>query len=95
MAIPSDVPVVRGDRPALRLLLDNLVDNAIKYSTNTRLIAVSAVVEHPMVVVSVRDQGVGIRYAEINHVITEVAEVIPFEAGLLQQFGNDTDFWGQ
>jgi signal transduction histidine kinase len=68
VSIPPDVPVVRGDRPALRLLLDNLIDNAIRYSTTTRVITVSARVEHPMVVVSVRDEGVGIRSTELDHV---------------------------
>jgi signal transduction histidine kinase len=68
VAIPPDVPVVRGDRSALRLMLDNLIDNAIKYSTTTRAITVSAAVQPPMVVVSVRDRGVGIRSGELDEV---------------------------
>jgi signal transduction histidine kinase len=68
VAIPPDVPVVRGDRSALRLMLDNLIDNAIKYSTTTRAITVTAAVEPPMVVVSVRDRGVGIRFGELDQV---------------------------
>jgi signal transduction histidine kinase len=67
VAIPPDVPVY-GDRPALRLLLDNLIDNAIRYSTTTRRITVSAAVEPPMVVLSVRDKGMGIRSGELDHV---------------------------
>jgi signal transduction histidine kinase len=68
VAIPPDIPVVRGDRFALRLLLDNLVDNAIRYSTTTRSISVSATVEHSMVVLSVSDKGVGIRAKELDQV---------------------------
>jgi signal transduction histidine kinase len=68
VAIPPDVPVVRADRLALRLLLDNLIDNAIRYSTTSRRITVSAGVERSMVVLSVRDQGVGIRFSEIDQV---------------------------
>jgi len=68
VAIPPDLPVVRGDRFALRLLLDNLMDNAIRYSTTTRSIAVTAKVEHSMVVVSVSDKGVGIRASELDQV---------------------------
>jgi len=68
VAIPADVPVVHGDRFALRLLLDNLMDNAIRYSTTTRSIVVSAKVEHSMVVLSVSDKGVGIRAKELDQV---------------------------
>jgi signal transduction histidine kinase len=68
VAIPADLPSVRGDRFALQLLLDNLLDNAIKYSTATRSIAVSVRYEHPMVVLSVRDHGVGIRAEELEQV---------------------------
>jgi signal transduction histidine kinase len=67
VAIPPDLPV-HGDRPALRLLLDNLIDNAIRYSTATRRITVSAAVEPPMVVLSVRDKGMGIRSGELAQV---------------------------
>jgi signal transduction histidine kinase len=64
--IPADALVVHGDRSALRLLLDNLIDNAIRYSTTTRLITVSAAVRHPLMVLSVRDEGVGIRSTELD-----------------------------
>jgi signal transduction histidine kinase len=68
VAIPPDVPVVRGDRSALRLMLDNLIDNAIKYSTTTRAITVSTAVEPTMVVLSVCDRGVGIPSGELDQV---------------------------
>jgi len=68
VAIPADLPAVRGDRFALRLLLDNLLDNAIKYSAATRSLTVSARHEPPTVVLSVRDQGVGIRAADLGQV---------------------------
>jgi signal transduction histidine kinase len=61
-------PAVRGDRLALQLLLDNLLDNAIKYSSATRSIAVTARYEAPMVVVAVRDKGAGILAREIDQV---------------------------
>ena len=34
--VPGDVPAVRGDRTALGLVLDNLLDNAIRYSESSR-----------------------------------------------------------
>jgi len=66
VTIPADALVVHGDRSALRLLLDNLIDNAIRYSTSTRRITVSAAVRHPLMVLSVRDEGVGIRSTELD-----------------------------
>lgn len=68
VAIPADVPAVHGDRLALHLLLDNLLDNAVKYSAATRSIAVGARHEPPMVVLTIRDKGVGIRATEIEQV---------------------------
>jgi signal transduction histidine kinase len=68
IAIPTDLPAVRGDRFALQLLLDNLLDNAVKYSVATRSITVSARHEPPMVVLSVRDRGVGIRASDLGQV---------------------------
>jgi len=50
------------------LLLDNLLDNAVKYSAATRSIDVTAFSEPLMVTLVVRDRGVGIRAAEIDHV---------------------------
>jgi signal transduction histidine kinase len=68
VAIPPDVPAVRGDRLALHLLLDNVLDNAIKYSSATRSIVVTARYEAPMVVVTVSDKGGGILARELDQV---------------------------
>ena len=34
--MPVDLPLVRADRTAMMLALDNLIDNAIRYSTERR-----------------------------------------------------------
>jgi signal transduction histidine kinase len=52
--------VVRGDRPSLRRLLVNLVDNAIKYSPNGESIQVCCQTMEEKVMISVRDNGSGI-----------------------------------
>jgi signal transduction histidine kinase len=44
--IPPDLPRVRGDRTALLHALDNLVDNAIKYSAGTRELTIRAWAEN-------------------------------------------------
>jgi signal transduction histidine kinase len=66
--VPHDLPPVRGDRTALRLALDNLVDNAIRYSATSRWIGVSAQHSHSSVTIEVRDRGVGIPPDEIEAV---------------------------
>lgn len=66
--VPHDLPLVRGDRTALRLALDNLIDNAIRYSGDVRWIRVSARRHGPRVIIEVWDRGLGIAPDEIQAV---------------------------
>lgn len=66
--IPLELPPVVADRTALRLLLDNLIDNAIRYSTVTASLSVSARQQNGSVVLEVADRGRGIPPEEIRHV---------------------------
>ena len=66
--VPHDLPLVRGDRMALRLALDNLIDNAIRYSPGTRWIHVNAHSSASLVLIDVCDRGVGIAPDEIDTV---------------------------
>jgi signal transduction histidine kinase len=66
--VPHDLPLVRGDRTALRLALDNLIDNAIRYSGGTRWIRVNARRSGSRVVIEVCDRGAGIATDEIQSV---------------------------
>jgi signal transduction histidine kinase len=54
------LPSVRADRERLRQVLDNLIDNAIKYSPTGNEIEVSAWADDGKVKVAVRDHGPGI-----------------------------------
>lgn len=57
----TDLPTVRGDRSQLAQLLQNLVDNAIKYhGEEAPKVHVSAKREGQEWVISVRDNGIGI-----------------------------------
>jgi signal transduction histidine kinase len=58
-AAPS-LPDVRGDREALGRALWNLLDNAVKYSLDSRTVWVEAAREGHRVAIRVRDAGVGI-----------------------------------
>jgi two-component system, OmpR family, phosphate regulon sensor histidine kinase PhoR len=66
--VPHDLPLVRGDRTALRLALDNLIDNAIRYSGGTRWIRVNARRSGSRVLIEVCDRGAGIAPDEIQSV---------------------------
>ena len=58
--VPDDLPPVRGDEEQLDQLLMNLLHNAIKFSPEGGTVTITTD-EHPDgVVISVRDQGVGI-----------------------------------
>jgi signal transduction histidine kinase len=62
--LPTVGPV-RGDRLALRLLFDNLIDNAIRYSRAERRVHLAAESSGQTVTIHVTDSGIGIPPEEI------------------------------
>jgi signal transduction histidine kinase len=54
------LPRVRGDRERLRQVIQNLVDNAVKYSSAGGRVRVSATADDGHVLIDVADQGPGI-----------------------------------
>lgn len=66
--IPMDIPFVRADRTAIMLALDNLVDNAIRYSPVEHYIRISAQRDSQNVIIAVHDRGVGISPDELSTV---------------------------
>ena len=63
--VRDNLPLVRADRGAMRLVLDNLLDNAIRYSADVRHIRVTGYERGKMVVLEVQDRGVGISAKEL------------------------------
>ena len=64
-----DVPAARGDRTALTLMLDNLVDNALRYAGEQRWLRIELRPEAAnRVSVRVADRGIGIPASEVAHV---------------------------
>ena len=55
--VPPDVPAVRADRTAIVLALDNLIDNAIRYSSEAKTVSIRASGEPHRVRFDVIDQG--------------------------------------
>jgi two-component system phosphate regulon sensor histidine kinase PhoR len=58
--LPRDLPIIRADEARLREILDNLLDNAVKYSREHGEIRLQARQHNDQMVVSVTDSGVGI-----------------------------------
>ncbi len=71
--IPADLPPIRGDHSALVLALDNLVDNALRYSGEATWIGLRAWRNERMVHVEVADHGTGIPEADLERVVQPFA----------------------
>src|SRR3981081_3542869 len=59
---------VRAHAPLLSQLLDNLLDNARKYSGPARAMTIKAWREAEFVCIAVQDQGCGIADADLPHI---------------------------
>jgi two-component system phosphate regulon sensor histidine kinase PhoR len=69
---PEDGPMVRGDREALAQALWNLLDNAVKYSGDSRTVHVE-VEAASQVAIRVRDRGFGIPPSERGQILRKFA----------------------
>ena len=67
-AIPASLPWVLADARRIEQVLHNLLDNAIKYSPDGGVVRVDAAAQDGHVVVSVTDEGLGIRSEELTSV---------------------------
>jgi two-component system phosphate regulon sensor histidine kinase PhoR len=61
---PPDMPPIMGDLSSLQEIMQNLLDNAIRYSPEGGRITVSASAREGELIVSVSDTGIGIPKAE-------------------------------
>jgi signal transduction histidine kinase len=66
--MPDEPVMVGADRQRIEQVLTNLVQNAIKYSSDTKRIEIACRVEGDEVVTSVHDYGVGIPAAQQSRV---------------------------
>jgi len=73
--VPADTPPIIGDPAAVRMLLSNLVANAIKYNRPDGDVEITAGAEEDTVTLSVRDTGVGIDPAHQERVFEEFYRV--------------------
>jgi len=61
LSLPSELPAVKGDRVALTSAVNNLLDNAVKYSPPGSPVVLEAEASGAELTIRVRDQGCGIR----------------------------------
>jgi len=66
--IDESLPPISVDRAAIIQTISNLMDNAVKYSGQSREICVRAFAEDQNLVITVKDSGIGIRQEEIEKV---------------------------
>jgi len=60
VVLDKNIPVVRGDVEALKEVLTNLIDNAIKYSGNSKYIKVETISDKTNIKLVISDTGIGI-----------------------------------
>ena len=66
--LPEDEVSVDGDEEALRQVVDNLLDNAIKYTQGGGGVSLSVEVEDEMAVLLVKDSGIGIEAEHLERI---------------------------
>jgi len=66
--IPEDLPALVGDPQALATAVHNLLDNAVKYSRDSKTVWLETSANGDALTISVRDRGVGIREQDRAHV---------------------------
>jgi PAS domain S-box-containing protein len=82
--LPMPQPAVSVDLAALKQVLDNLLDNAIKFSAPGTGIRVAARIEGDQLVIAVQDQGIGLRPGQIERVFEQFYQV---DGSTTRQFG--------
>ena len=60
LSIADDLPIINADETMLQRAINNLVDNAIKYTPDGGEIRVSVTCPENMILVGVQDTGLGI-----------------------------------
>lgn len=75
LEIESGLPPISGDRVELSQALLNLLDNAVKYSTDTKEIGIAVRRAGSSVVVEIRDEGIGIDPSEQQRIFEQFYRV--------------------
>ena len=66
--IPAPLPSVYADRTAMLQVLENILDNAVRYSNGTRQLTISAAASDNQVSLKIADKGRGITPEDVPHI---------------------------
>lgn len=66
--VPSDFPIIRADETRLREVFDNLLDNAVKYSSKKGEIRLQVARCEDEIALSVSDDGIGISQEDLPRI---------------------------
>jgi signal transduction histidine kinase/tetratricopeptide (TPR) repeat protein len=70
LSVPEPVPEIVFDREALEQVLYNLLDNACKYSGDSRDIEVQLLTKWKNIIITVQDHGIGIRKEDLDKIFS-------------------------
>ena len=73
--IPEHVPLIIGDIALIERVLENLIENALRYTTTSGTILLSLHLENKSVVVKVNDTGCGIPEKDLPHIFDRFYQV--------------------
>jgi two-component system phosphate regulon sensor histidine kinase PhoR len=73
--IDENLPLIKADREAVTQAIVNLLDNAIKYSKDSKLIEVDLKKGNGAIVLSITDHGIGIAESEQNKIFEKFYRV--------------------
>lgn len=74
--MPSEEPAVaRIDRDAVRMVLENLIDNASKYSGDGTIVEASVMIRPMSVALKIADQGVGIDEQDLGKLFEKFSRI--------------------
>ncbi|MGB8318364.1 MAG: HAMP domain-containing sensor histidine kinase, partial [Ignavibacteriaceae bacterium] len=68
LKFPYDLPLVYADIGMIEKVLQNLIDNAIKFTSESGKIIIQLVLKNDQVLASVSDTGIGISSKELPHI---------------------------
>lgn len=73
--IDENLPAVNIDRNSLETIISNLVDNAIKYSTNEKYLGIRVLTQNDHVKLCIEDHGIGIAKKNLSNIFTKFFRV--------------------
>ena len=76
-SLAEPLPLVEADPRRIRQVMDNLLDNAVKYSPEGTEISVRCELRQRVLIVSVRDQGIGISPEEMDRIFAHFYQAEP------------------